>query len=197
MSTPNQTQETINILLVGVGGQGTILAAKVLSQMALNAGYDVKMSEIKGMSQRGGSVVTQVRIGNDIASPTIDRGEADYIVAFEQLEGYRWAEYMKPTGILIANDQQIEPMPVIMGVADYPEKIPTKLSDIGITIYCVNALDIALDCGNAKTLNIVLLGHLAKRLPIDKSHWISALEQTIPARLLECNKQAFEKGLIQ
>lgn len=187
-------RQTLNILLVGVGGQGTILASKFMSQVAIDADYDVKMSEIKGMSQRGGSVVTQVRIGDSIASPTIDKGEADYIVAFEQMEGYRWAEYLKPNGKIMISEQQIEPMPVIMGVAKYPDAIVEKINSIGIDVSSVNALDLATECGSPKAANIVLMGYLAKHLPIEHSIWVSALEKIIPERFLELNKKAFEKG---
>ncbi|OEF98236.1 indolepyruvate oxidoreductase subunit beta [Desulfuribacillus alkaliarsenatis] len=187
-------RQTLNILLVGVGGQGTILASKFMSQVAIDAAYDVKMSEIKGMSQRGGSVVTQLRIGDDIASPTIDKGEADYIVAFEQMEGYRWAEFLKPDGKIMISEQQIEPMPVIMGVADYPSEIIEKIDTLGLDVASVDALKIATECGTPKAANIVLMGYLAKQLPIAKEIWVGALEKIIPERFLELNKQAFEKG---
>jgi indolepyruvate ferredoxin oxidoreductase beta subunit len=187
-------RQTLNILLVGVGGQGTILASKFISQVAIDANYDVKMSEIKGMSQRGGSVVTQVRIGDHIASPTIDKGEADYIVSFEQLEGYRWAEYLKPHGRIIINQQQIEPMPVIMGLSKYPEQIIDKLEAVGIAVDSINALAIALECGTSKAANIVLMGYLAKQLPVEQAIWQAALNKIIPERFLEINQRAFETG---
>lgn len=186
--------KTLNLLLVGVGGQGTILASKFISQVAINAGYDVKTSEIKGMSQRGGSVVTQVRIGTKIASPTIDKGEADYIVAFEELEAYRWADYLKPKGKVIINRQEIEPMPVIMGVADYPQGIEDKLKAVAIQVHSVDALTLAQGCGTSKAANIVLLGLLAQDLDIDKKHWEDALVQIIPAKLLVINQKSFETG---
>ncbi|OEH86948.1 indolepyruvate oxidoreductase subunit beta [Desulfuribacillus stibiiarsenatis] len=186
--------DTLNILLVGVGGQGTILASKLMSQVAIDADYDVKMSEIKGMSQRGGSVVTQVRIGDSISSPTIDKGEADFIAAFELLEGYRWAEYLKPNGKIFISNQVIEPMPVIMGIAQYPNEVIQTLDNLGVAVKSINALEMAMECGTPKAANVVLMGYLAKQLPIEKSIWEKALEKIIPSRFLELNKLAFEKG---
>lgn len=187
-------KQNINILLVGVGGQGTILASKFMSEVVINAEYDVKMSEIKGMSQRGGSVVTQVRIGNNIASPTIDKGEADYIVAFEQMEGFRWADYLKPNGKILINTQVIEPMPVIMCVANYPENIVDYLKSNKIDVQDIDALKIAAECGNAKATNIVMMGVLASIMPIEKSIWENTLDEIIPKKFIEVNKKAFAAG---
>lgn len=187
--------KNINILLVGVGGQGTILASRIIASLACTLGYDVKVSEIHGMAQRGGSVVTQVKMGEKIYSPLIEEGEADFIVAFEQLEALRWAHYLKPTGTIIVSTQVIEPVPVILGLQEYPKDIKELISkNINNTIV-VNALDLAKEAGNIKASNVVLMGVLSNYMDISSDIWEKALEERIPAKLLEVNKKAFAAGV--
>lgn len=189
--------ETVNILIVGVGGQGTLLASRVLGNLALSMGYDVKLSEVHGMAQRGGSVVTYVRFGEKVHSPLVEPGTADIILAFEKLEALRWMHYLKKDGTIIINDQEINPMPVIMGAVQYPNDIEKTIRDQCPDSIFINALDMANDIGNIKVVNIVLLGVLAKKLNIEKSLWLSAIEQTVPPRFVEINKEAFIKGYSQ
>lgn len=184
----------VNVLMVGVGGQGTILASKVLAAVARAAGYDVKVSEIHGMAQRGGSVVTQVRLGEKVYSPVISEGEADVILAFEELEALRWLSYLKPGGSVIINRQQIYPVPVLAGAAEYPEDIIGKIKERVADVQVLDALGTALECGNAKAANVVLLGAMAKKLPVDEKTWRDALETTVPPRFLEANTAAFKAG---
>jgi indolepyruvate ferredoxin oxidoreductase, beta subunit len=183
-----------SILLVGVGGQGTILAAKVLSQVALEQGLEVKMSEVHGMSQRGGSVVTFVKFGEQVFSPIVEPGEADFIVAFEKLEALRWAHYLKPTGVLITNDQEISPMPVITGAVSYPEGIIEQLQARGQQVIGIKALELAKNCGNSKATNLVLMGVLAKQTEIDQEIWLKAVDRKVPAKFLDLNRKAFLAG---
>ncbi len=184
----------VDVLMVGVGGQGTILASKVLAAAAQAVGYDIKVSEIHGMAQRGGSVVTQVRLGERVYSPLISEGEADVILAFEELEALRWLSYLKPGGTLIINNQQIYPVPVLAGVAEYPQNIIAQIQSRGVNVQVLKALEQAISCGNAKAANVVLLGALAQKLPIEEKIWRDALAATIPPRLLEVNNTAFTAG---
>lgn len=184
----------LNIMIVGVGGQGTLLTSRLLGNVAMKQGHDVKVSEVHGMSQRGGSVVTYVKMGDKIHSPVIEKGEADIILAFEKLEALRWIEYLKKGGTLILNDQQIDPMPVIMGKAKYPEAIIKRLKEADISLQSIDGLRIAKECGNIKAVNVVLIGLLAKTTNIPVSVWESALEEVIPAKLLDVNKKAFAAG---
>ena len=185
---------TMSILLVGVGGQGTILASKILSEVAMRQGYDVKMTEIHGMAQRGGSVVTQVRMGEKVHSPLIEPGQADYIVAFEQLEGLRWMHYLNDHGTAIVNTQRINPMTVITGAAEYPGDALEQIKAGAPNMVQLNALDIAKQLGNMRVVNVVLLGAMAKQTTIAKDDWLAALETTVPARFLDLNRQAFLAG---
>lgn len=187
----------INVLLVGVGGQGTILASKILTHAAIAQGYEVKMSEIHGMAQRGGSVVTQVRMGKDVYSPVIEPGEADYIVAFEQLEAYRWAHFLKEDGVLIVNSQKIAPLPVLIGAATYPENILVDLKDRVGRFIELDGLKLASDAGNAKATNVVLMGVLSKYMEFPEDSWKEALVARIPAKLLELNEKAFALGVAE
>lgn len=187
-------KKNLNILLVGVGGQGTILASKILTQAALSQGYTVKMSEIHGMAQRGGSVVTQVRLGEKIDSPVIDEGDADLIVAFEQLEGYRWAHYLREKGTLIVNSQKIMPLPVLTGAAEYPDDIVERLRRRLSRVVAVDGLHLATDAGNARATNVVLVGILARFMDFPEEIWQDALKARIPERLLELNRRAFALG---
>lgn len=186
---------TKNIMIVGVGGQGTLLASKLLGQVLLGQGADVKVSEVHGMSQRGGSVVTYVRFGEKVYSPVIDKGEADVIVSFEKLEAARWLEYLKPGGQMIVNTQEVEPMPVITGAADYPEKLVEKMREAGAKVDAEDFLAIAEAAGSAKAVNIVLMGRLSTYFPeISDAEWQQAIEAVVPAKFLELNKKAFEMG---
>lgn len=184
----------LNIMLVGVGGQGTLLASRVLGTVALKMGYDVKVSEVHGMSQRGGSVVTYVKMGEKIYSPIIEKGEADVILAFEELEAFRWMEFLSEGGRMIVNEQRINPMPVIIGKAKYPENILYKLKEKLGGISSINALKIARESGNIKAVNIVLLGLMAASTEIGKDVWLEAMKEVIPPKLLEINIRAFEQG---
>ena len=185
---------TKNIMIVGVGGQGTLLASKLLGKLLLGKGYDVKVSEVHGMSQRGGSVVTYVRYGEKVYSPVIDKGEADVIVSFEMLEAARWAEYLKKDGVIITNTQQVNPMPVIIGACEYPANLEGKIKDLGLKLDAFDALSLAEQAGNAKAVNIVLMGRLSKLFDFTEEEWLTAIEQSVPAKFLELNKKAFALG---
>ncbi len=188
--------DCLNILIVGVGGQGTLLASKFLGAAAALCGKDVKVSEVHGMSQRGGSVVTCVKIGEKIASPIIDEAEADVILAFEQLEAIRWLPYLKKGGMVITNVQKINPMPVVSGTAKYPENIIEVLSKSDIELVNLDALGIAEECGSTKAVNVVLLGVLASKLTeVPSSVWEESLKSVIPEKLYSINEKAFKKGL--
>ncbi len=182
-----------SIMIVGVGGQGSLLASKLLGKLLLSEGLDVKVSEVHGMSQRGGSVVTYVRCGEKVYSPVIDKGGADCIVSFEKLEAARWVEYLKKDGVIITNTQQIDPMPVITGAAEYPENILDELS-AKVKVDALDALSLATEAGSAKAVNIVLMGRLAKYFDISYDKWIEAIETTVAERFVELNKKAFELG---
>ena len=184
----------IDVLMVGVGGQGTILATRVLAQAAQEAGYDIKVSEIHGMAQRGGSVVTQVRLGEKVFSPLIPAGGADVVLAFEKLEGLRLLPALKPGGTIIINEQEIPPVPVLVGAAEYPANIVKYIHTAVSDVVAVDALGIAEKCGNPKAANMVLLGAMARRLPFGLEVWKKALAERIPARLLEVNQAAFAAG---
>ncbi len=183
-----------NVMIVGVGGQGTLLASRILGNVCVNEGYDVKMSEVHGMAQRGGSVVTYVKYGDKVYSPIISEGEADIIVSFEELEAYRWISYLKKGGKLVVNAQQIDPMPVITGAAKYPENILEKIKNKADGVVAVDALSLANEAGNSKAVNVVLLGVLAKNSDIEKEKWIEAIRVTVPPKFLEINLKAFELG---
>lgn len=186
---------TKNIMIAGVGGQGTLLASKVLGSLLLGQGYDVKVSEVHGMAQRGGSVVTYVRYGEKVASPIIDRGEADILMAFELLEAARWAGYLKAkSGVLIANTQRILPMPVITGAAEYPEDIEARLKEVCPGAVLVDALAPAEKAGSAKAVNVVLLGILSTVLGMPEEAWIEALVEHLKPAFVEMNKRAFVLG---
>ena len=186
--------ETKNVMIVGVGGQGSLLASKLLGKLLLNKGYDIKVSEVHGMSQRGGSVVTYVRFGDKVYSPVIDKGQADFIVSFELLEAARWTEYLKPGGKIIVNTQQINPMPVIIGAAEYPENLVEKMSAAGLDVDAFDALTLAEQAGSPKAVNIVLMGHLSRNFDFTEAEWMEAIEQSVPAKFLELNRKAFTMG---
>ncbi len=186
--------KTKNIMIVGVGGQGTLLASKLLGKLLLGKGYDVKVSEVHGMSQRGGSVVTYVRYGDKVYSPVIDKGEADVIVSFEMLEAARWVEYLKKDGVIVTNTQQVNPMPVITGAMDYPENLENKIKALGLKLDAIDALALAEKAGSSKAVNIVLMGRLSKLFDFTEDEWLEAIEQSVPEKFLELNKKAFQLG---
>lgn len=188
------SMETKNIMIVGVGGQGSLLASKLLGQLLLTRGYDVKVSEVHGMSQRGGSVVTYVRYGERVCSPVIDAGEADCIIAFELLEAARWTGYLKPGGRIIANTQQINPMPVITGAAAYPVELEQKIAAAGARLDALDALALAEQAGSPKAVNLVLLGRFSRSFDFTLEEWFAAMEQRIPEKYLAMNRRAFLLG---
>ena len=185
---------TKNVMIVGVGGQGSLLASKLLGRLLVDKGYDVKVSEVHGMSQRGGSVVTYVRFGEKVYSPIIDAGEADFIVSFEKLEAARWLSYLKADGQIIVNDQQMDPMPVIIGAAEYPENLIEKMKETGAKVDAIDALSLAKEAGTVKAVNLVLMGRLSKYFDIPEEEWIQAIEACVPEKFLEMNKKAFLLG---
>ena len=180
--------ETKSIMIVGVGGQGTLLASRILGSVLGTAGYEVKVSEVHGMSQRGGSVVTYIRYGEKVYSPVIEKGQADMIVSFEQLEAARYVSYLKKDGTIITNPQKISPMPVITGAAEYPDGIIDKIKAMGINIIAVDALSAAEKAGSARAVNVVLMGVLSKVLPgIELDAWKKAVEKCVTAKVIEIN----------
>ena len=186
--------KTTNVMIVGVGGQGSLLASKLLGRLLMEQGYDVKVSEVHGMSQRGGSVVTYVRFGDTVYSPVIDRGEADFIVSFEQLEAARWLPYLKEGGRVIVSTQEIDPMPVITGAAKYPEHLIAKMEAAGVQVDAMDALALAEEAGSAKAVNLVLMGRLSRYFDLPEEAWRKAIEVTVPAKFLELNQKAFSLG---
>ncbi|MCI5944418.1 MAG: indolepyruvate oxidoreductase subunit beta [Eubacterium sp.] len=185
---------TKNIMIVGVGGQGSLLASKLLGHLLLTEGYDVKVSEVHGMSQRGGSVVTYVRFGEKVYSPVIDKGEADFIVSFEKLEAARYVEYLKEGGRIVVNTQEIDPMPVIIGAMDYPEDLIGKMQELGIQVDAMDCLALANEAGSAKAVNLVLMGRLSRYFEIPEEKWMKAIEECVPPKFVELNKKAFALG---
>ena len=184
---------TRNIMIVGVGGQGTLLTSRILGGLAMDAGFDVKLSEVHGMAQRGGSVVTYVLYGEEVAEPIVEEGCADVIIAFERLEAMRYAHFLKKGGALVVNDQRIDPMPVVIGAAQYPDNILEKLGE-EFTVYAVDAMEEAKKLGNAKTFNIIVLGVAARHMEFSKEQWMRVIERTVPPKTVELNKKAFEVG---
>ena len=186
--------KTKNIMIVGVGGQGSLLASKLLGHLLMEQGFDVKVSEVHGMSQRGGSVVTYVRYGDKVASPVIDKGEADYIVSFELLEAARWLSYLKPDGQIVTSTQQIDPMPVITGAAVYPDNLVEKMKAAGAKVDALDCLKLAEEAGSSRAVNLVLLGRLSKWFDFTEDEWMAAIEQSVPPKFLEMNRRAFALG---
>ncbi len=186
--------QTKNIMIVGVGGQGSLLASKLLGKLLVNEGYDVKVSEVHGMSQRGGSVVTYVRYGEKVYSPLIEDGEADFIVSFEKIEAARWLSCLKKDGKIIVNTQQIDPMPVIIGAAEYPVDVLDEIKEKGAFVDAIDALSLANEAGSSKAVNIVLMARLAKYFDISYDKWIETIEKTVNPKFIELNKKAFELG---
>lgn len=185
---------TKSILIVGVGGQGTLLASRILGKVMLSQGYDVKISEVHGMSQRGGSVVTYVRYGEKVASPIIERGEADIILSFEQLEAARYLPYLKKDGTIITNTQKMDPMPVVTGIAEYPENLVEKLEKAGAKVVAFDALSTAEKAGSIKAVNVALIGRLAKFYDIPCEIWEEVIKNTVAPKFVELNQKAFELG---
>ena len=182
-----------NIMIVGVGGQGTLLTSRILGGLAIAGGYDVKLSEVHGMAQRGGSVVTFVRYGEKVAEPVVEEGQADVIIAFEQLEALRYAHFLKKDGALIINDWKIDPMPVVTGAAQYPEHIIENLKE-KYKVYTVNATEEAKKLGNSRVFNLIVLGIAAQHMDFSKEQWYSVIENTVPQKTIEINKKAFDVG---
>ena len=182
-----------NIMIVGVGGQGTLLSSRIIGNLAISLGYDVKVSEVHGMSQRGGSVTTYVKYGDEIYSPIIDKGEADIILAFEALEAYRALPFLKIDGVMIVNNTKIDPMPVITGQMEYPKDIINKLKE-KVSVIELDSTKIASELGNPKCANVVLLGAFAKQLDIPYGKWIEVIKNTVPEKFIELNIKAFERG---
>ena len=186
--------ETKNVMIVGVGGQGSLLASKLLGRLLLTRGYDVKVSEVHGMSQRGGSVVTYVRFGEKVYSPVIDEGEADFIVSFELLEAARWTRFLRKEGVIVTNTQQINPMPVIIGAAEYPQKLVEKMTTEGFRVDALDALSLAEQAGSSKAVNLVLMGRLSKYFDFTEQEWKQAIDASVPAKFKEMNEKAFALG---
>lgn len=186
--------KTKSIMIVGVGGQGTLLASRILGSVLIGQGYDVKMSEVHGMSQRGGSVVTYVKFGEKVYSPLVDQGEADYIIAFERLEAARWVSYLKDGGTLMINDRRISPMPVITGAMEYPDEIVEKLRSKGAKVVACDALSMAIEAGNPKSVNVVMIGILSALTEFSEDVWQAALTECVKPKFLELNKKAFSLG---
>ena len=182
-----------SIVLAGVGGQGTLIAGKLLGILALKLGLDVKVSEVHGMAQRGGSVVTYVRYGDKVAEPIVEEGQADVLIAFEQLEALRYAHFLKRDGVLIVNTQRIDPMPVVTGAAEYPEGIVDKLRG-EYKVIDVDAMSEALKLGNPKVFNVIVLGVAAKHMDFTKEQWFEVIEKTVKPKFIDMNKKAFEVG---
>ena len=185
--------KTKNIMIVGVGGQGTLLTSRILGDITVTAGYDVKLSEVHGMAQRGGRVVTFVRYGKKVAEPIIEEGQADVLIAFEMLEALRYAHFLKKDGAIIVNEQRIDPITVVTGAAQYPENIIENLEK-EYNVYKVNAMEEALKLGNSRVFNIIVLGVAAKHMDFSKEAWLEAIEKTVPPKTVEINKKAFLLG---
>ena len=183
-----------SVMIVGVGGQGTLLASRVLGSAMLSQGVDVKVSEVHGMSQRGGSVVTYVRYGDKVYSPIIAQGEADVLLAFEALEAARYLPWLKPEGTVVVNTQQMDPMPVVTGTAKYPEDILGKIEKKGIRMICLDALKLAEEAGSVKAVNVVLIGAMARRLQLPRNVWEETVRNTVPPKFVDLNLKAFALG---
>jgi len=185
--------KTRNIMIVGVGGQGTLLTSRILGGLATSSGYEVKLSEVHGMAQRGGSVVTFVRYGDTVYEPIIEEGEADIIIAFEKLEALRYKHFLKPDGVLVINDMRIEPITVVTGLATYPKNIIENIRKEH-TVYSMNAMKEAEKLGNIRVFNSIILGLAAKHMDFSKDEWIKVIKNTVPKKTIELNIKAFELG---
>ena len=186
--------ETINVIMVGVGGQGIILASEVLAEVAMNAGYDVRKSDVHGMAQRGGSVSSHVRFGGDVKSPLIERGHADYMLAFEKVEGLRACDMLKDNATIIMNDVEIVPTTVSIGLGEYPADVTDRIAALGFRLILVDAFKLAGRAGTFKAANVVLLGTLASNLAIDRELWLDVIKGRVPKKFLDVNIEAFRLG---
>ena len=184
---------TKNIMIVGVGGQGTLLTSRIIGKAAIEAGFDVKISEVHGMAQRGGSVVTFVRFGDKINEPVVEEGQADVIIAFERLEALRYSHFLKKDGVLVVNDCRIDPMTVVIGAKQYPEGILEGLKEKH-AVYAIDGQKVAKELGNSKVLNSVVLGYSAKFIGFEADAWLAVVENTVPQKTIEINKKAFMEG---
>ena len=184
---------TKNIMIVGVGGQGTLLTSRILGGITVKAGYDVKLSEVHGMAQRGGSVVTFVRYGEKVAEPIVEEGQADLLIAFERLEALRYAHFLKKDGVMVINDWRIDPITVVTGVREYPENILETLAQEH-TVYAINAMEEAIRLGNSKTFNVIVLGMAARHMDFDRQAWLDVIADTVPPKTVEMNQKAFLVG---
>ena len=182
-----------NIMIVGVGGQGTLLTSRIIGKTALSMNYDVKISEVHGMAQRGGSVVTFVRFGEKVNEPVVEEGQADVIIAFERLEAQRYAHFLKKDGVLIINDCRIDPMTVVIGAKEYPKNIIGTLKEKH-SVYVIDGQKTAIELGNSKVLNSVVLGFAANFIGFSKDIWLNTVEGTVPPKTIDINKKAFEFG---
>lgn len=187
--------KTKSIMIVGVGGQGTLLTSRILGGIITKSGYDVKLSEVHGMAQRGGSVVTFVRYGDKVYEPIVEEGCADVLIAFERLEALRYAHFLKPEGVLIVNDQRIDPMTVVTGAAEYPENIIEDLSK-KYKVISLNAMEEAKKIGNSRVFNTIIVGVAAKHMNFSKEDWLEVIEKTVPPKTVDINKKAFEAGFV-
>lgn len=185
--------DTKNIMIVGVGGQGTLLTSRILGGITQEAGFDVKISEVHGMAQRGGSVVTYVRYGDRVAEPVVEEGQADVLIAFERLEALRYIHFLKRDGILIVNDQRIDPMTVVAGISQYPENIIERLKEKRNTVV-VDAMEEAKKLGNTRVFNTIIIGVAAKSMEFKREDWLKVIERTVPPKTIEMNQNAFEVG---
>ncbi len=184
---------TKNIMIVGVGGQGTLLTSRILGGLAIEGGYDVKLSEVHGMAQRGGSVVTFVRYGKEVAEPIVEEGQADIIIAFERLEALRYAHFLKKDGVLIINDYRVDPMPVVTGAVEYPKNIIEDLEK-QYKVHRVNATEESKKLGNPRVFNLIVLGVAAQCMDFSKEQWYDVIAHTVPEKTIAINKQAFDVG---
>lgn len=185
--------QNLNVMVVGVGGQGTLLTSRIIGKTALNAGYDVKLSEVHGMAQRGGSVVTFVRFGEKVYEPVVEEGYVDILISFERLEALRYAHFLKKDGKIIVNDARIDPMTVVVGAKEYPENIIEDLKKEH-EVFSIDGMTIAKELGNSKVLNSVVLGLSAKHIGFNKEEWLKVIELTVPPKTVELNKKAFLLG---
>ncbi len=189
-----ENNQTVNLIFSGVGGQGVLLATELVCGAALQAGLDVKKSEVHGMAQRGGSVVSHVRYGKKIFSPIIEKNTADVVVSFELMEAARYLDFLKPGGMVIVNDLRLAPMPVLTGKAEYPMDLDERLAAKAEHVYKLPAQKVANAIGNKNVVNVVILGALSKLLAFDEAHWKDVLEKRVPERFLEVNRVAFKEG---
>ncbi|AWB10769.1 indolepyruvate ferredoxin oxidoreductase beta subunit [Thermodesulfobium acidiphilum] len=186
--------DKIDFLFVGVGGQGVLTASRLISHVGFKSGYDVKLTEVHGMAQRGGSVESAVRFARKVRSPLLSKGEVDFLVAFECMEAARYLEYLRPDGKLLVSDEMLPPLPVISGKTEYPLNIMDRIKDLGFDFDLVDALKLAKDVGNPKTINIIMIGLLSKYLDIPEDLWMESIKEFLPEKLHEINLRAFTVG---